>query len=113
MKQSLVYFRKVLKNKHGIIHIVVDTNIWISKLGKVVSLIENPIYYKYYVYLPWIVLQELDHLKDSYRRISARKAETSQYQRNVCLSARKATNILFELFGAKDKRLLGQNAIGE
>ena len=60
-------------------------------------MIKDPYYEKYSVYVPWMVLQELDSLKNS-------------SDQTVLKAARKATNHLLELFDAKNKRLCGQNA---
>ena len=79
-------------------YIVIDTNVWISELKTVFSLIEDPKYENYSVYVPWMVLQELDSLKNSPRR-------------DVFKAARKATNHLLELFDTKNKRICGQSGM--
>ena len=79
------------------IYIVVDTNVFIDRLEDILSLVKKPQpSHPYFVYIPWIVLQELDGLK-------------SNVNAKLQKAASKAAREILELFNARNKRLSGQN----
>ena len=80
------------------IYIVVDTNVFIDRLEEILSIIKKPqpSSQPYIVYIPWIVLQELDGLK-------------SNHNTKLQTAVRKAARELEGLFHAHNKRLSGQN----
>ena len=86
----------LLRTSKESIYIVVDTNVFIDRLEDILSIIKKPQTQPYIVYIPWIVLQELDGLKSN-RNDKLQKA------------ARKAAREIEGLFHAHNKRLSGQN----
>ena len=91
---NMVFFPRTSKES---IYIVVDTNVFIDRLEDILSLVKKPQpSHPYFVYIPWIVLQELDGLK-------------SNVNAKLQKAASKAAREILELFNARNKRLSGQN----
>ena len=79
------------------IFLVFDTNRLISNGGKLLtSIVKNPQFQKFIVYLPWMVLQELDHL-------------TKSSERYVKMTARRVAVKINEYFNSHHERVIGQN----
>lgn len=79
------YFQQS-STSNAVLHVVIDTNIFLSHLPIVKNLVEGKqTYSKVHIYVPWMVLQELDYMKTN--RDNKMKLE---------LLARKAANFIFE-----------------
>ena len=72
--------------------VVVDTNIFISQLSQVNSLLQDEAFSQVVLYIPWAVMRELDTLK----------AKASE---EVKKRARDAINFLYKLLGGKSPRV--------
>ncbi|XP_046735272.1 transcriptional protein SWT1 isoform X2 [Diprion similis] len=99
-------FSHISENTNQIVvYIVVDTNVFLSNLKIVTEILEGchqtKFRYKPVVVVPWMVLQELDYIKDNK---SQRKS--THLQR----SAKIAVDLLFQYFSSKHPRLQGQTA---
>ena len=78
--------------------VVVDTNVFISQLAQVRSLVDSDSYSpRVIVYIPWSVLRELDILKA--------RADGSEEKEGLRKSARDAINFIHKLLVTKNKRV--------
>ena len=78
------------------IHVVVDTNVFIDDPDSIITIIKCPQNDDFIIYVPWVVIQELDKQKNDRRP-------------NVRLAARKAARELKAL--NSNPKLIGQNGI--
>ena len=84
--------QKFEQSSSAVVHIVIDTNIFLSHLPTVKLLVEDKkMFSKVQIYIPWMVLQELDYMKTN--RDDKMKLE---------LVARKAALYIFEQISKKN-----------
>ncbi|XP_046414257.1 transcriptional protein SWT1 isoform X2 [Neodiprion fabricii] len=99
-------FSHVSENRNQtVVYIVVDTNVFLSNLKTVTEILEGchqtKFQYKPVVVVPWMVLQELDYIKDN-----KLQRKSTHLQR----SAKIAVDLLFQYFSSNHPRLQGQTA---
>lgn len=54
--------------------------------------------------LPWVVMQELDYLKDG------KGSSLNKLVNTICNEAKKAVNYLYNVLSSKDSSIIGQTA---
>ncbi|XP_017778021.1 PREDICTED: transcriptional protein SWT1-like [Nicrophorus vespilloides] len=104
-KTNFSYFNLKYENiqKSDNIYIVVDTNVFIDKLQTIIDILKitfcddtKPV-----IYVPWMVIQELDYFKDGYG------VKSKQLQKEC----RKAIKFINECLVAKKDNLIGESAM--